>query len=49
MYNEYKEKLASKPNNKWDQYKIEIPISWANNKSSFGQEQIIIYYSENPI
>ena len=30
MYNEYKEKLASKPHTKWEQYKIEMPLNWAN-------------------
>ena len=29
MYNEYKEKLTSKPYNKWDQFKIEMPANWA--------------------
>ena len=29
MYNEYKEKLASKPYNKWDQFKIEMPLNLA--------------------
>ena len=29
MYNEYKNKIAQKPNNKWENYNIEMPLSWA--------------------
>ncbi len=29
MYNEYKERLASKPYNKWENYQIEMPLTWA--------------------
>ncbi len=40
MYNEYKEKLASKPFTKWEQYKIEMPLNWAtdiaNRVGSYG-------------
>ena len=28
MYNEYKIKLAEKPNNKWDNYNIKISYNW---------------------
>ena len=30
MYNEYKQKLAMKPYNKWEKYQIEMTLSWAN-------------------
>ena len=30
MYNEYEEKLTSKPITKLEQYKIEMPLNWAN-------------------
>ena len=29
MYNEYKQKLSEKPYNKWNQFKIEMPLDWA--------------------
>ena len=48
MCNEYKSKLSEKPNNKWGQYGINIPLSLANDLAnrvpSYGYDTIIYFY-----